>query len=64
MKKIYSAFWALADDDTILYNQTVKCDSTRFCDEAQYCGGAQPHRYQPEECGKCSMNKDARCYPI
>lgn len=64
MKKTYSTFWALADDNTILYGQTVSCDSTRFCVESMYCGGAQPHMHDPNECGKCPFDKNARCIPV
>jgi len=63
MKKSYNTDIALADDDTILAGRTVICDQTNFCREAWACGGAHPHRYQPEECGHCPFNSDARCLP-
>ena len=64
MLKSYNPVIVLADDDTLLAYREVVCDQRHQCVEARYCGGAQPHMYQPEECGKCPFNENACCLPV
>lgn len=42
----------------------VICSHRKICDEAHMCGGAKPHEYKPDECGKCTFHKDAVCKPV
>ncbi len=44
--------------------ECVKCDSIAGCKEKLNCGGAHHHTFDPNECGKCPMNKDAKCVPV
>jgi len=64
MLKSYNPVIVLADDDTLLAYKTVICDQVGRCRKDEYCGGAQAHMYQPEECGKCLFNENARCLPV
>lgn len=41
----------------------VVCNKKDFCGEASLCGGAKPHM-PDSECGKCPINKEAKCVPI
>ena len=42
----------------------VLCSKTPTCTEASQCGGAQPHQREDDECGKCPMDKEAKCLEI
>lgn len=42
----------------------VICDQAKICDHRITCGGAVPHEFDPNECGKCPMNSEARCVDI
>ncbi len=42
----------------------VVCDQVNKCDESHMCGGAKPHLYREEECGKCVMILGAKCIKV
>jgi len=41
----------------------VICDKKDCCGKSEGCGGAEPHEFDESECGKCPMDKSARCIP-
>ncbi len=41
----------------------VICNLRQSCKHRQECGGAKPHQYDPNECGRCPMGKESICLP-
>lgn len=39
----------------------VICDKKDRCKHRFDCGGAKPHIHDENECGKCPMDKTAKC---
>lgn len=47
-----------------LSGKTVVCELSKRCGEAVMCGGARPHIYDQNECGKCPMDSGAKCVAV
>ena len=37
------------------------CIRHKYCKHREECGGAKPHEFDENECGKCPMDKSAKC---
>lgn len=44
--------------------EKVICNQADNCDEDYMCGGATPHIFQKEECGKCPFVPEQKCIKI